>query len=262
VSSSLLQGSHFFRSCGILESLTESNEGKLAPAHDYLDDLESFFFVLCYLLFGFMPNGTPRELTDKARSVVDDWDNGKADKALQPKLTLFHTRTQKRFASGKISISWGTACRVLFEDFHEWVCKIREEKGRLVDEYMERKGGEQEGGANETPTDDREGSIAPSVDESVPVTPSASEENSDAHHENIFAPLLKQSPTHYDDVLYFFEKAITALGGADPEPERVQEILLVPEGTNGKRRLSFARDRPAKSSKLEGGRSSRADPSA
>ncbi|TEB37830.1 hypothetical protein FA13DRAFT_1577066, partial [Coprinellus micaceus] len=42
-------GSHLFKSSAILDSLTESNEDKLAPAHDYLDDLESFFFVLCYL---------------------------------------------------------------------------------------------------------------------------------------------------------------------------------------------------------------------
>ncbi|TEB21856.1 hypothetical protein FA13DRAFT_1829515, partial [Coprinellus micaceus] len=42
-------GSHLFKSSAILDSLTELNEGKTPPAHDYLDDLESFFFVLCYL---------------------------------------------------------------------------------------------------------------------------------------------------------------------------------------------------------------------
>ncbi|TEB37819.1 hypothetical protein FA13DRAFT_708554 [Coprinellus micaceus] len=216
----------------------------------------------------FMPDGTPRELTDKTRNLMGGWDDDKADKALQPKLMLFHSRTQKRSAVSRIASSWGKACRVLFEDYHEWVCKIREEKDTLVDEYMERRAGEQEGGANENPSDGREGSIAPSVGESVPTTPSgpttpsASEESSDAHQESIFAPLLKQSPTHYDDVLHFFDKAINALGGTNPEPEDVQEIPLVPKGTNGKRRLSVARERPAKSSKLEGGRSSRVDPSA
>jgi hypothetical protein len=257
----LLQGSHLFQSSGILDSLTELNEGKTPPAHDYLDDLESFFFVLCYLLFMFIPDGTPREPTDKARSLMDGWDDDKADKALQPKLTLLHSRT-KRSAASRIGSSWGKACRVLFEDYHEWICNIQGKKGQLVDDYMERKEGEQEGGANGTPADDREGSIASSVDDSVPATPSPSEENSDAHHESIFAPLLKQSATHYDDVLHFFDKAISALGGANPEPEDVQEIPLVPKGTNGKRRLSVARERPAKSSKLEGGRSSRVDPSA
>ncbi|TEB37856.1 hypothetical protein FA13DRAFT_1867630 [Coprinellus micaceus] len=263
-----IMGSHFFQSSGILDSLTEINESKTPPAHNYLDDLESFFFVLCYLFFKFMPNGTRRKLTDQAMNVVDDWDNDKADKALQPKLMLLTSRTHKRSAANQISTSWGKVCRVLFEEYHEWVCKIRDEKDRLVDEYMERQEEEKEGGAKEAQTDDREGSIAASVDESVPATPSApasppvSEGNSDTHHESIFAPLLKQSATHYDDVLYFFDKAITALGGTNPEPERVQEIPLVPEGTNGKRRLSFARDRPSKSSKLHGGRSSRADPSA
>ena len=215
-----------------------------------------------------MPNGAPRELTDKTRDLVDGWDDPKADKALQPKLALLHTHTQKRSAASQIATSWGKACRVLFEEYHAWVCKIRDEKYRLVDEFMERQE-EQQDGAAETQTDNSERSIARSVDESVPATPSgpatpsASEESSSAHHESIFAPLLKQSANHYDDVLHFFDKAIKELGGVNPEPERVRRISIVPEGVaNGKRRLSFAREPLAKSSKLEGGRSSRADPSA
>jgi hypothetical protein len=222
----------------------------------------------------FMSDGTRRELTDKATNLLSGWDKPEAGDALAPKLRLFHhSRSQKRSAAHQIAKSWGQVCRVLFEDYFEWIFKIQMEKARLINEYMENQGGEEQDRNEANQAYNLDGSIPPSATGSVPASPSASEEpeeNSDAtpsgmpvsHHESIFAPLLKQSADHYDNVLYLFDKAITALGGVQPEPEDVQEILLVPEGTKGKRRLSFAREPPAKSSKLEGGRSSRAYPSA
>ena len=257
-----VQGSHLFQSTAVLDSLRQLNEDKAPLAHNYLDDLESFFFVLCYLLFLFMPNGARRALDDKARGLMDGWDDDNADKALQPKLTLFHAST-KRSAANLIGASWGMACRVLFMEFHEWLCKVRDEKEALVDEYLEGQEEEEEGEAEGTQTGDRGRSIAPSAGESVPATlsASASEEAPDDHHESIIAPLLRQPATHYDNVLYFFDKAIKALGGANPEPERMRKLSVVPDGIKGKRRMSIARERPAKSAKLEGGRSSRADPS-
>ncbi|KAJ3507186.1 hypothetical protein NMY22_g17006 [Coprinellus aureogranulatus] len=188
-------GSRFFQSCAILDYLTELTS-ETPPAHDYLDDLEAFFFLLCWIFLRHLSDGAPRPSTDVAWKVIAGWDSEKADEALKSKSALFNLgRRQKRIAIECVRKEWGDSCATLFRNYLEWVGDIQVEKERLC------------------------GELGPQ----------------DPTKESIFKSLLAKCDEHYMEVLGFFEEAIVALGGTCQKPSSPVEPSRDPGAGNSKR---------------------------
>ncbi|TEB25617.1 hypothetical protein FA13DRAFT_1713859 [Coprinellus micaceus] len=208
-------------SCAILDFLTELNDDEargLAPAHDYLDDLESFFFVLCYLLFGFKPNGDPRPLADKARSVIKEWDNEEADLALARKNMLLGTaRRQRELAAEVVGRSWGEACKTLFQEFLDWVMEIQVEKASLrrekYPEFLRQREEfirqEQEDLAKLEAGDLPKGKAKDQV-----------------YLKSIYASLYLDAQGHYDRLLSIFKKAIMNVESSPPGADDAPRVSI------------------------------------
>ena len=176
-------GSRFFQSCAILQALTNWT-GERAAAHDFLDDLEAFFYLLCRILLKCLKNGKERPATDLAWKVIQGWDSENLNEALNSKSNLFNPgRQNKRVAIQCVEKEWGSECSTLFKRFLEWVGGIQVEKERIRDEA-----------GPQDPT-----------------------------KESIYANLIKQVDTHYIAVLGFFEEAIVGLGGTCKLPEGAAE---------------------------------------
>ncbi|KAJ3527029.1 hypothetical protein NMY22_g9931 [Coprinellus aureogranulatus] len=179
-------GSRFFQSCAILDYLTDLTS-EIPPAHDYLDDLEGFFFLLCWIFLRHLSDGTPRPTTDAAWKVIAGWDSEKADESLKSKSILFSVgRRQRRIAIECVRKGWGAECATLFAKLLEWVGDIQAEKERLSAE------------------------LGPQ----------------DPTKESIFKPLYAKCDEHYMDVLGFFEEAIVSLGGTCQKPASPVDTAL------------------------------------
>ena len=171
-------GSRFFQSCAVLDYLTGLTK-ETPPAHDYLDDLEGFFYLLCRVLLKLRRDGTPRASEDAAWKVIKDWDSEDVEAALNAKSKLFNPgRRQKRIALESIKEEWGMECETLFKRFLEWVGAIQAEKEDI----------RAESGAQDPACD------------------------------SIYKALFEKCDDHYDQVLRFFEDAILALGGTCERP--------------------------------------------
>lgn len=181
----MLQSTRFFQSCSILDFLT--NLTKYAPpSHDYLDDLESFFYLICYLFLLFNFDGKERSEDDEALKVVEGWDSENPKDALAAKTMIFSSaRRQRHIAVERILDTWGEECATFFEDYLDWVKDIQEEKAKLINEnrkHIRRTG-------------------KPKVDET----------------KSVFSPLFEAAPKHYDEVLGLFNTAISSIAGSTSE---------------------------------------------
>lgn len=165
-----------------------------APPHDYLDDLESFFYLICFLFLLFYFDGSERPWDDEALAVVEGWDSEDPKEALLTKTVIFSsTRRQRDIAIERIADTWGEECATLFEDYLEWVKGIQEQKAQLLRENRKhkRKTGE------------------PLGDET----------------KSVFSTLFADAPRHYDEVLGLFNTAIDSLTGLDSVHESLRETL-------------------------------------
>ena len=172
------------------------------PAHDYLDDLEAAFYVLCGIFFKKLPDGNDRNSRSKARNVVKDWDSEAAADALQKKALLFNPGCTERLMAIKlVEKSWGPVCAKLFVSYLEWVHEIQQEKTKLIQEF--RKTHIVPGGK----VDDE----LESEDEECAQKAAARSRTDPSMDQGVFAPLLLHAGKHYDDVLGFFTLAITSL---------------------------------------------------
>lgn len=152
---------------------------EVAPAHDYLDDLQAFFYLLCWILLRYLKDGTLRPLNDTAWKVIRGWDSENVDEALNSKSALFNPfRRTKQTAISCVQKEWGQECATLFRKFLEWVAQIEtdKEKARI--------------------------SSGPQ----------------DPEKESIYKQLLSQIIAHYTHVLSLFEEAVLALGGSCAKP--------------------------------------------
>jgi hypothetical protein len=197
--------------------LNDDESRALAPAHDYLDDLEAIFFVFCRLLFGFHPDGTPRAETDRARSVVDGWDNESANYALALKnMLLSSARRQRQLAIGIVGESWGEPCQSLFEEFLIWVVKIQEEKARLLREDYPRLLKEREEIIKNEAASKLNGGT------SLPVT----QPGAVIQQESVYASLYLNAQSHYDELLDMFKRAIQAIEVTPTDEEDAPKVVI------------------------------------
>jgi hypothetical protein len=95
-----------------------------ATAHDYLDDIESFFLVLAHLMFGW--SGIEQEIKPKPVSLLD-WDNDVPRIARVAK-ELFLLKDLDMTA---IASFWSDPCRDLLESFHAFLKGISAVKEKM-----------------------------------------------------------------------------------------------------------------------------------
>ena len=124
-----MQGTRIFQSLSVVESFSiRVNKHQ----HDYLDDLESFLYVLTYLFLSFRPDGSRVSSKDEGPSIIWQWAEQKPEMAACNKRGLYGFGEDYDTAFEVVEKDWGPACFALFEQFHEWVMKVMDEKDRLV----------------------------------------------------------------------------------------------------------------------------------
>ncbi|KAF6760879.1 hypothetical protein DFP72DRAFT_1165972 [Ephemerocybe angulata] len=118
----------------------KANRGLACVDHDYLDDLESFFYVLCHLMYGFDSIGVAKSDTDFRETVMGAWEDEDAVLTAPSKLAYFHSQGMHVVPPSPF---WSQACIDLCEKIRHFLCpllmakiKIRSTKGAAVREAM------------------------------------------------------------------------------------------------------------------------------
>ena len=79
------QGTRAFQSISVLSSVNKA--AGQALSHDHLDDLESFFYVFCWITLGY--DGPNKPIIDDRRpNILRKWDQNDADAAAAHKTTM------------------------------------------------------------------------------------------------------------------------------------------------------------------------------
>ena len=93
-------------------------------AHDYLDDLESFFFVTTHLMYGWV--GVERE-AEIAPEFLELWDHENPTVSLNAKkLFILEPLDLEHVPS-----FWGLPCQVLLKSFHAFIRGIHSQKSSI-----------------------------------------------------------------------------------------------------------------------------------
>ena len=103
-----------FQSIDVLLSST----AKPTPIHNHLDDLESFFYVLCVILFGFEGPGYQRSLPEE----IKRWAGSDTLYAATMKRDLINRALEISFPEW-----WGDECFAPLLDFKRFFKNIAEE---------------------------------------------------------------------------------------------------------------------------------------
>ncbi|EDR03779.1 uncharacterized protein LACBIDRAFT_306822 [Laccaria bicolor S238N-H82] len=77
-------GTRAFQSMMVLRSQT-NKPGVIFPAHDYLDDLESFFYVFCYICFAYEAPGKKKS---PQPTLLTEWEDFNSNTARHSKLSF------------------------------------------------------------------------------------------------------------------------------------------------------------------------------
>ena len=104
--------------------------GVIFPAHDYLDDLESCFYVLCWICFAY--NG-PGLLIRPQPSFLCWWEELNPEIASDSKRAFFH-----RYALPEMSSWFGKTFEALLQNFRKFLDAEISRKDRLMHEKAPR----------------------------------------------------------------------------------------------------------------------------
>ncbi|RXW19649.1 hypothetical protein EST38_g6200 [Candolleomyces aberdarensis] len=160
-------GTRMFQSMMVLR--TAEMKEKEISAHDYLDDLEAFFWVFSYLVCFYRADGTPAPKSI-FQAHPQSWLKANPVEAHRRKLCFLSLRGIVCEAKLYMDDGWRFACTDLFFKFREYMWKLADRKEELAFEDIE---GE--------------------PDESGP---------------NKFASMLKDVDEHYDHILGLFDEAL------------------------------------------------------
>ncbi|TEB19358.1 hypothetical protein FA13DRAFT_1697927 [Coprinellus micaceus] len=118
-------GTRLFQSLCVLQSYAMAE--KAAP-RDYLDDLESFFYLLAFIFLAHTPNGgrIPRE--EEGPSIVWAWADRDPDAANTAKEALLGLGPTARLAMRLVESTWGPHCASLFDKYRNYVSDIYYQK--------------------------------------------------------------------------------------------------------------------------------------
>ncbi|TEB25618.1 hypothetical protein FA13DRAFT_1692942 [Coprinellus micaceus] len=125
-------GTRVFQSLCVLHS---SYPGEKPPSHDYLDDLESFLYLLTYIFLLYKPDGSRFQSKDTGPSIVRGWGDEDPQAAHSSKHSLFGAGSIADQALRLIEEHWGSSCSTLFDGFSWWVLDRRDEKLGLLDDH-------------------------------------------------------------------------------------------------------------------------------
>ncbi|KAJ3539452.1 hypothetical protein NMY22_g4727 [Coprinellus aureogranulatus] len=118
-------GVRIFQSLSVLGSHYEED---IAPPHDYLDDLESFFYLMVYIFLRYRPDGSRHSSGEEGPSLLLGWASDDPSEAHANKERLFGpTKIARRL----INIEWGSACVKLYNEFRDWISSRRDDKEEL-----------------------------------------------------------------------------------------------------------------------------------
>ncbi|RXW20934.1 hypothetical protein EST38_g4914 [Candolleomyces aberdarensis] len=101
----------------------------VVPAHDYLDDLEAFFWLFCYLVFIYEPNGCLGPKT-RAHDWVKGWMNHST--AFDVKNSFLTSDTLRLEVNAVLYSGWHDICLDLIIDFRDIIATVCKAKGSLI----------------------------------------------------------------------------------------------------------------------------------
>ena len=104
---------------------------KQAPLHNYLDDLESFFLLLVYVMLLYRPDGSRLPSTDEGPRIIASWSVDDAEFAWANKRRILGIGGVKVRTSRLIGALWGPICSDLFQKFRSWTMSRSSDKERL-----------------------------------------------------------------------------------------------------------------------------------
>lgn len=107
--------------------LSGDSTGDVGQIHGPLDDLESFFYVLCNLVCLFERPGIRNEKMD---DTFRRWENDDADIAAGLKVGFLTARTLRAFPW------WGQACQTLLNEFRELLRPIMDDKNDIFYDHI------------------------------------------------------------------------------------------------------------------------------
>ncbi|KAJ2916884.1 hypothetical protein MD484_g3477, partial [Candolleomyces efflorescens] len=99
----------------------------VAPAHDYLDDLEAFFWLFCYLVFSYNPDGGH---VSELRKIGLEWIEGwkSHSRALNYKQSFLSSGTLRTEARATMYPGWGDLCVDLLVDLRDVMAEFSKAK--------------------------------------------------------------------------------------------------------------------------------------
>ncbi|KAF5340940.1 hypothetical protein D9611_006016 [Ephemerocybe angulata] len=97
------------------------------PPHDYLDDLESFLYVLCHVLLGFK---RPGELIEPTPELISVWDDPDAQRAMTKKVVLM-AEGYPAYEFPHLEEHWGNSCIELLEGMRTHISDVVYQKSKV-----------------------------------------------------------------------------------------------------------------------------------
>ncbi|KAF6760881.1 hypothetical protein DFP72DRAFT_1165974 [Ephemerocybe angulata] len=120
-------GTRLYQSFAVLKT-GEDSDSLAHIDHDYLDDLESFFYVLCHLLYGFDSIGVEKSEADLAQTKpLEHWEIQDAIRAANSKFCYIHL--DGTFIPP--SAFWSQPCLDLAEKFRHFLAPLLLEKIKI-----------------------------------------------------------------------------------------------------------------------------------
>ncbi|KAJ2922759.1 hypothetical protein H1R20_g14326, partial [Candolleomyces eurysporus] len=116
-------GTRLFQSVMVLQSFDKT----VTSTHDYLDDLESALYVLCYLMFCF--NGAGERVEAILSDVVKGWD---VEDAMIAGNNKWRFLSWPLDAKNRVAPYWQPACVSLLRDFKTFIEGIVKEKMWII----------------------------------------------------------------------------------------------------------------------------------
>ena len=108
-----MKGTRAFQSINILRSYKQKN--KFTP-HSYMDDLESFFYVLCWVCCGY---SAPGKRIEEFSSAFADWEHHTAKQGADVKTILYFQPFQEQVEL-TVTDYFGDAFLALVDSLHEF----------------------------------------------------------------------------------------------------------------------------------------------
>ncbi|KAF6760792.1 kinase-like domain-containing protein [Ephemerocybe angulata] len=118
-------GTRTYQSISVLLANDPRNDP--IPPHDYLDDLESFLYVLCHILLGFKKPGEPSKPTP---DLIAGWDDPDAKTAMTNKVVLM-AEGYPEYEFPQIEEFWGPPCRELLEGMRVYIADVVYQKSKI-----------------------------------------------------------------------------------------------------------------------------------